>query len=56
MAALWERCNPTGQLKEMAARSLLLKLEQRGWAQLPLPLACGINRCHPWSSNLVGFL
>jgi Domain of unknown function (DUF4338) len=31
----WEWRNASGQLKDMAARSLLLKLEQRGLVQLP---------------------
>ncbi len=35
LATLWEWRNPAGQLKDMAARSLLLKLERRSWVQLP---------------------
>jgi len=35
LATLWDWRNPTGQLKDMAARTLLLKLEGRGWIQLP---------------------
>jgi len=35
LATLWDWRNPVGQLKDMAARSLLLKLEQRGWIRLP---------------------
>lgn len=35
LATLWNWCNPVGQLKDMAARTLLLKLEQRGWITLP---------------------
>jgi Domain of unknown function (DUF4338) len=31
----WDWRDPKGQLKDMAARSLLLKLEERGWIQLP---------------------
>lgn len=31
LAQKWEWRNDTGQIKDMAARSLLLKLEQRGW-------------------------
>ena len=31
LATLWDWRNPVGQLKDMAARTLLLKLEQRGW-------------------------
>jgi hypothetical protein len=35
LASLWDWRNPAGQLKDMAARTLLLKLEQRGWIVLP---------------------
>jgi len=35
LARLWNWQNPAGQLKDMAARTLLLKLEGRGWIQLP---------------------
>ena len=35
LATLWEWRNPVGQLKDMAARTLLLKLEQRSWITLP---------------------
>jgi hypothetical protein len=35
LAMLWDWRNPVGQLKDMAARTLLLKLEQRGWITLP---------------------
>jgi len=35
LATLWNWRNGAGQLKDMAARSLLLKLEQRGWIALP---------------------
>jgi hypothetical protein len=35
LAGLWSWRNPAGQLKDMAARTLLLKLEQRGWIVLP---------------------
>jgi hypothetical protein len=35
LATLWNWRNPIGQLKDMAARTLLLKLEQRGWIVLP---------------------
>jgi hypothetical protein len=31
----WRRENPLGQLKDMAARSFLNKLHERGWIQLP---------------------
>jgi len=35
LATLWNWRNPVGQLKDMAARTLMLKLEQRGWIVLP---------------------
>lgn len=35
LARVWNWRTATGQLKDMAARSLLLKLEQRGWINLP---------------------
>jgi len=35
LATLWDWRNPVGQLKDMAARTLLLKLAQRGWITLP---------------------
>lgn len=35
LARLWDWRNAAGQLKDMAARTLLLKLEQRGWIELP---------------------
>ncbi|MCX6925931.1 MAG: DUF4338 domain-containing protein [Verrucomicrobia bacterium] len=35
LAALWKWRNGASQLKDMAARTLLLKLEQRGWIRLP---------------------
>jgi hypothetical protein len=35
LATLWNWRNPVGQLKDMAARTLLLKLAQRGWIALP---------------------
>ncbi|MCP5516651.1 MAG: DUF4338 domain-containing protein [Verrucomicrobiales bacterium] len=35
LAQLWAWRSAAGQLKDMAARSLLLKLEQRGWITLP---------------------
>jgi hypothetical protein len=35
LAACWNWRNGVGQLKDMAARTLLLKLEQRGWIELP---------------------
>lgn len=35
LAARWEWRSPQGQLKDMAARTLLLKLQEQGWIQLP---------------------
>jgi len=35
LATLWNWRNGAGQLKDMAARTLMLKLEQRGWIGLP---------------------
>jgi hypothetical protein len=35
LCALWDWRTPTGQCKDMAARTLLLKLERRGWVCLP---------------------
>jgi Domain of unknown function (DUF4338) len=45
--ALCERWNwrdPTGQIKDMAARTLLGKLEQRGWIDLPAKRRASPNR------------
>lgn len=35
LCALWDWRTPTGQWKDMAARTLLLKLDRRGWVRLP---------------------
>ncbi len=35
LARLWNWRTPQGQLKDMAARTLLLKLQERGWITLP---------------------
>src|SRR5437016_13352639 len=35
LALLWNWRTAGGQLKDMAARTLLLKLQQRGWIKLP---------------------
>ena len=35
LARLWDWRTPAGQLKDMAARTLLLKLQARGWIELP---------------------
>jgi hypothetical protein len=44
LATLWHWRSPAGQLKDMAARSLLLKLEQRGCVQLPVRRRTSPNR------------
>jgi hypothetical protein len=35
LARLWDWRTPQGQLKDMAARSLLLKMQEQGWIELP---------------------
>jgi hypothetical protein len=37
LAALWDWHTPQGQLKDMAARTLLLKMQEQGWIELPPP-------------------
>lgn len=44
LATLWDWRNPVGQLKDMAARTLLLKLAQRGWITLPACRCASPNR------------
>jgi hypothetical protein len=44
LATIWDWRNPAGQLKDMAARTLLLKLEQRGWIALPVRRRLPNNR------------
>lgn len=44
LATLWDWRNPAGQLKDMAARTLMLKLEQRGWIRLPPRRRVPFNR------------
>ncbi len=44
LALLWNWRNRAGQLKDMAARALLLKLEQRGWIDLPARRRTPSNR------------
>ena len=44
LARRWSWCNGAGQLKDMAARALLLKLEQRGWIELPARRRTPSNR------------
>lgn len=40
----WNWRTSTGQWKDMAARSLMLKMAQRGWLQLPAPRRLSPNR------------
>src|ERR1700709_819719 len=35
LARLWDWRTPHGQLKDMAARTLMLKLQAQGWLELP---------------------
>ena len=35
LARLWDWRTPQGQLKDMAARTLWLKLQEQGWVKLP---------------------
>ncbi len=44
LARLWDWRTAQGQLKDMAARTLLLKLEQRGWIVLPIRRCASPNR------------
>lgn len=44
LARLWDWRSASGQLKDMAARTLLLKLEQRGWIALPARRRASPNR------------
>ena len=44
LVAFWDWRNGAGQLKDMAARTLLLKLEQRGWIGLPPRRTTPVNR------------
>jgi hypothetical protein len=44
LAQQWEWRNEAGQLKDMATRTLLLKLQARGLIQLPAPRRPGGNR------------
>ena len=47
LALLWDWRNGAGRLKDMAARTLLLKLEQRGWIALPPRRQAPCNRMRP---------
>lgn len=44
LATLWEWRSLNGQLKDMAARTLLLSLEKRGWIRLPERRCASPNR------------
>ena len=44
LCRVWNWRSLTGQIKDMAARSLLLKLEQRGWVALPARRRLSPNR------------
>ena len=44
LCQLWDWRDPRGQLKDMAARSLLLKLQDRGWITLPAKRCASPNR------------
>lgn len=43
LCALWAWRNEVGQFKDMAARALLLKLERRGWIELPPRQRASVN-------------
>lgn len=47
LATLWNWRNGGGRLKDMAARTLLLKLEQRGWIRLPPRRTAPSHRMRP---------
>ena len=44
LCELWDWRDPKGQVKDMAARSLLLKLHDRGWIALPAKRRASPNR------------
>lgn len=44
LCVLWDWRTPTGQWKDMAARTLMLKLAERGWIQLPARRGLSPNR------------
>jgi hypothetical protein len=46
LCRFWNWRDPQGQLKDMAARSLLLKLHARGWISLPAKRRASPNRMH----------
>ena len=44
LCTVWDWRTATGQWRDMAARTVLLKLEQRGWVRLPKRRICSPNR------------
>ncbi len=57
LARLWDWYSASGQLKDMAARTLLLKLEERGLIQLPARRMASPNRMrHKQVPRLDSFL
>jgi len=44
LCAVWDWRTASGQWRDMAARTVLLKLEQRGWVRLPERRMCSPNR------------
>lgn len=44
LCALWDWRTASGQWRDMAARTVLLKLEQRGWVRLPVRRMVSPNR------------
>jgi hypothetical protein len=44
LAREWDWRNAAGRLKDMATRSLLVKLDERGWIQLPARRRAATNR------------
>lgn len=52
LALRWSWRNAAGQLKDMAARTLLLKLQQRGLLELPPRRQAPTNRMRSWLPEL----
>jgi hypothetical protein len=52
LASGWDWRNAAGQLKDMAARTLLLKLHQRGLVELPPRRQAPTNRMRGWAPEL----
>ena len=60
LATLWNWRTASGQLKDMAARTLLLSLQEQGWIQLPerrglRPGRDGLRRRRRWHSWISHF-